>query len=326
MELYIPQDVGITAVCLMAVVLDALMGEPSFLWSRLPHPVVLIGRFIEWLERLLNHRPQMAVFGRFTGLVFLGLLVGLAYALAVGIAFIGTQLPYGFLLEVFVGAIFLAQRSLFEHVAAVRDALRGTNIALARAKLGMIVGRDTSVLDEAGMSRAAIESCAENYSDGFVAPLFWFLVLGLPGLLVYKAINTADSMVGHKTPRYRYFGWASARLDDLVNLPASRITGVLFCICAPAAGGDTFASLHCMWRDAPKHRSPNAGWPEAAMARVLGLALAGPRQYEGYSVDDPYMNSAGTTLARGEDITRALHVVLLSGIVITAVLTLFIMA
>ena len=170
----------------------------------------------------------------------------------------------------------------------------------------MIVGRDPEQLDEAGVSRAAIESCAENFSDGVVAPVFWLALLGLPGLIAYKAINTADSMIGHRSPRYESFGWAAARLDDLINLAPARLSGLLIAIVAPVANGSIKVSFNVMQRDAAKHRSPNAGWPESAMAAALGLALAGPRRYGERVVDDPFLNAEARKDAKPDDIGRAL--------------------
>ena len=179
---------------------------------------------------------------------------------------------------------------------------------MAGAKSPMIVGRDPEQLDEAGVSRAAIESCSENFSDGVVAPVVWFALLGLPGLIAYKAVNTADSMIGHKNDSYRDFGWAAARFDDLINLPASRIAGLLIAVSAPFAQGSIVKSLATIKADAGKHRSPNAGWPEAAMAGALDIALAGPRTYPGYTVDDPYLNASGCKEATALDISRALRI------------------
>jgi adenosylcobinamide-phosphate synthase len=170
----------------------------------------------------------------------------------------------------------------------------------------MIVGRDPDQLDEAGVCRAAIESCAENFSDGVVAPVFWLALLGLPGLIAYKAINTADSMIGHRSTRYESFGWAAARLDDLVNLIPARLSGLLVAIVAPIAGGTTGSALRVMWRDAAKHHSPNAGWPESATAGALGLALAGPRRYGERIVDDPFLNAEARKDAMPSDIGRSL--------------------
>jgi adenosylcobinamide-phosphate synthase len=210
---------------------------------------------------------------------------------------------------VIVAAILLAGRSLYDHVADVAAYLR-LGIANARVAVSRIVGRDPGSLSEAQICRAAIESAAENFSDGVVAPALWFLLLGLPGIAAYKAVNTADSMIGHLTPRYVDFGWAAARLDDLVNLPASRLAGALIALAAPLVGGSVAQSLRVMAADAGKHRSPNAGWPEAAMAAALGLALAGPRRYAGIIVDDPFLNAAGRREATPADIRRALRVYL----------------
>ncbi len=174
----------------------------------------------------------------------------------------------------------------------------------------MIVGRDPESLDDSGVARAAIESCAENFSDGVVAPVFWLALLGLPGLFAYKAINTADSMIGHRTSRHRDFGWAAARLDDLLNLAPARLAGVLVALVAPVAGGSMIAAVKIMWRDARKHRSPNAGWPESAMAGALGVALAGPRRYGETVVDDLFLNAEGRANAAPDDIGRALKILI----------------
>jgi adenosylcobinamide-phosphate synthase len=209
---------------------------------------------------------------------------------------------FGGLVEVALAAILIAQRSLVEHVAAVGAGLR-RSLAEGRAAVSRIVGRDPETLDEGGVARAAVESAAENFSDGVVAPVFWFLVAGLPGIAVYKAINTADSMIGHRTPRHEAFGWAAARMDDVANLVPARIAGGLICL----AGGGR-AAMEVMMRDAWLHRSPNAGWPEAAMAGSLGLALAGPRVYGGVTTDDPFLNPTGRREVRAADIDAAIRV------------------
>jgi adenosylcobinamide-phosphate synthase len=205
-----------------------------------------------------------------------------------------------------IASVFIAQHSLYQHVDRVRSAFTEEDLAAAREAVSMIVGRDPEQLDEAGVCRAAIESCAENFSDGVVAPVFWLALLGLPGLIAYKAINTADSMIGHRGERFEAFGWAAARLDDLVNLVPARLAGLLLAIVAPVAGGSIATSLKVMRRDAPIHRSPNAGWPESAMAAALGLALAGPRRYAEGMVDDPFINAAARKDANPDDIGRAL--------------------
>ena len=293
----------------VALLLDALVGDPDWLWRRLPHPIVLIGKVISYLDRKHNSQTASPVIRKRNGVLVLILLAGGALGLGLALQALFSALPLGDILTVVIAAIFIAQRSLSDHVSAVRNGLRDGGLEAGRQAVSMIVGRDPNQLDEAGVSRAAIESCSENFSDGIVAPAFWFAVLGLPGLLAYKAINTADSMIGHKTEKYGAFGWASARFDDLVNLPASRLSGLFIALAAPMASGSSRRSLKCIFNDARKHRSPNAGWPEAAMAGALDLALAGPRIYPGYSVNDPYLNEGGRKDANADDISRALVVV-----------------
>jgi adenosylcobinamide-phosphate synthase len=215
-------------------------------------------------------------------------------------------MPGGKVVLGLIASFFIAQRSLYQHVDRVRSAFAGDGLAEAREAVALIVGRDPEQLDEPGICRAAIESCAENFSDGIVAPVFWLALLGLPGLIVYKAINTADSMIGHHSERYAAFGWAAARLDDWANFVPARLAGLLLAIVAPVAGGSIAVSLQVMRRDAPYHRSPNAGWPEGAMAGALGLALAGPRYYAEGMVDDPFLNAEGDADATPGDIRRAL--------------------
>ncbi len=216
------------------------------------------------------------------------------------------HIAFGNVLIGLVASVLIAQRSLYQHVSRVRSAFADGGLAEARKAVSMIVGRDPDQLDEAGVCRAAIESCAENFSDGVVAPAFWLALLGLPGLVAYKAINTADSMIGHRTPRYEYFGWAAARLDDLVNLIPARLSGLLLAAVAPVAKRSAAVAFQTMWRDAAKHRSPNAGWPESAMAGALGVALAGPRRYGERIVDDPFLNAEARKEATPDDMSRAL--------------------
>jgi adenosylcobinamide-phosphate synthase len=208
----------------------------------------------------------------------------------------------GWLVLGIAASSLLASRSLYDHVRAVAAALERDGLAAGRDVVARIVGRNPAVLDEAGVARAAIESLAENFSDAVVAPALWCAVLGLPGIALYKAINTADSMLGHRTPRHEAFGWASARLDDVVNLPASRLAGLLLAL---AAGRGALGALAAMRRDAPRHRSPNAGWPEAAMAGALGLRLAGLRVYGATRIDDAWMGD-GRAEAGVADIHHAL--------------------
>lgn len=297
-------------VVVAALAFDALIGDPDWLWRRLPHPVALIGSFIGWLDRTLNHETWSPAQRKMAGAGVVVLLLTISALFGVLLATALRQLAFGNLLIALVASTLIAQRSLYQHVARVRAAFADGGLPEARRAVSMIVGRDPDQLDEAGVSRAAIESCAENFSDGVVAPVVWLALLGLPGLIAYKAINTADSMIGHLSPRYASFGWAAARLDDLVNLIPARFSGLLVAVIAPAAGGVTATALKVMWRDATKHRSPNAGWPESAMAGALDLALAGPRRYGMRIVDDVFLNAEARKEATSGDIGRALDLLI----------------
>ncbi|WP_054300795.1 adenosylcobinamide-phosphate synthase CbiB [Gemmobacter sp. LW-1] len=267
------------ALLVPAMLLDAALGEPKALWNRFPHPAVLMGRAVGKLDHALN-KGRMR---RARGILAMALLAGGGWLLGLLIS----ALPDAGLIEVLVVAVLLAQRSLVDHVRAVGDGLR-QSLPEGRRMVARIVGRDTATMDAPAVARAAIESAAENLSDGVIAPLFWFLVAGLPGLLLYKITNTADSMIGHRTPRHEAFGWAAARFDDLLNLIPARLTAFLLALAhwRPDA-------TRIILRDAPLHRSPNAGWPEAAMAVVLGIALSGPRSYHGEMRDFPWVHSEG---------------------------------
>lgn len=302
-----------------ALILDAVIGDPAWLWQRLPHPIVLIGRLIDSLDRSLNREqwtPGQRKAAGIAAIVALVTIIGLSGFL---IERLLLALPAGPLWVALVASIFIAQRSLYQHVAEVATAFATGGLTEARRAVAMIVGRDPQQLDQSGVCRAAIESCAENFSDGVVAPVFWLALLGLPGLIAYKAINTADSMIGHRSVRHEAFGWAAARLDDAVNLVPARLAGLLFALVAPIAGGRVSSSLRIMARDASLHRSPNAGWPESAMAGALGLALAGPRRYATYSVEDPFLNPEGRRDAAPSDIDRALRM-LITACVLQAVI------
>ncbi len=306
--------VDLCAVLTLALLLDWLIGDPKALYRRVPHPVVLFGRLVGRLEAELNRGEAR----RLRGLAAILLTAGLAASIGALLTRIFGALPFGWLIEVLAVATLIAQRDLYGHVAAVARALDRDGLYGGRLAVAHIVGRDPRSLDTAGVGRAAIESCAENFSDGVVAPVFWYLLLGLPGLLAYKAINTADSMIGHTAPRYRRFGWAAARIDDLVNLIPARIAGGLLALAAfPwAEAGNAWRA---MWRDARKHRSPNAGWQEAAMAGALGLALNGPRRYGGVVKDDPWMGD-GRSAVTSDDIRRALRLYAIAcGLLLAAV-------
>lgn len=279
-----------------ALLIERFTGYPQAIHSRISHPVVWAGKLIEYLDQRLNKPGVSPAEGRARGAAALAVLVGAAFFPAYVIADILSGWRAGWLVEVLLATSLVAQRSLKDHVLDVHAAL-ARSLPEARKSVSMIVGRDPSRLDESGVSRAALESLAENASDGIVAPILWYALLGLPGIAVYKAINTADSMIGHKNQKYQWFGWASARLDDVVNLPASRLTGLLFAACHPSRFREI---VGVMRRDAPKHQSPNAGWPEAAMAAAMGLRLGGPRSYQGDTVDLPWMGEGRSTLTRAD--------------------------
>jgi adenosylcobinamide-phosphate synthase len=298
---------GRILVLIIAFGIEAVLAYPEAVFRAIGHPVSWIGALIAALDSALN-RPDYSFAGRRAGGVATVLLL-LAGSFVAGIALetLAHGIPYlGFAIAVLVVATLIAGGNLDQHVRAVSTALRAEGVDGGQRSVAKIVGRDPDTLDEAAVCRAAIESLAENASDGVTAPSLWFLVGGLPGMIAYKAINTADSMIGHMSERHRAFGWAAARLDDLVNLPASRLTGLMFVAAAAMVPG---ASAPSAWRayrrDARQHPSPNAGWPEAAMAGALGLRLAGPRIYGGVLVDDHWVGD-GRVEATAQDIDRAL--------------------
>ncbi|TLU73617.1 adenosylcobinamide-phosphate synthase CbiB [Lichenicoccus roseus] len=292
-------------IALAGLVIEGILGYPPPLFRLWRHPVVWIGALIGWLDRSLNRENLPQARRRLNGVLALLLVAG-ATALAGGLlqALALDLLPRtaGILLCGLVTSSLLAQRSLYSHVCAVADALQAEGLQGGRAAVSHIVGRDPASLDEPAVIRAAIESLAENFSDGVTAPLLWCALLGLPGIAAYKAINTADSMIGHLSERHRAFGWASARLDDWVNLPASRLAAAWIALASPRRLARCWRIVR---RDARLHRSPNAGWPEAAMAASLGLRLAGPRDYASGRVDDPWIGD-GDRPASLADLRRAL--------------------
>jgi adenosylcobinamide-phosphate synthase len=290
----------------LALLIEAIFGYPDWLVRTIGHPVMWMGRLIGILDRALNQETMSAAkrraAGAFAVLVIIAVAAIVAYALECSLLL----LPLGVAIAAVAASTLVAQRSLYDHVHRIAAALEGNGIAAARAAVSHIVGRDPEALDEAGIARAAIESLGENFSDGVVAPAFWLAAAGLAGGAVYKAINTADSMIGHRTTRHEAFGCAAARLDDLVNLPASRLSGLLIVAAAAVTSGASPAGAwRALWRDASHHRSPNAGYPEAAMAGALGLALAGPRIYGGIEVADAMMGN-GRRRATAADIRAAL--------------------
>jgi adenosylcobinamide-phosphate synthase len=290
----------------LGLALDAWLGDMPQLFRQMPHPVELVGRAVDFFDRKLNREIRSESSRRIRGVVTVGLLVGAAIVVGLAIERLCSGSMIGTAVEILLIAILLAQRSLFDHVARVARALVEGGTAAGREAVRHIVGRDPMSLDAYGVARAAIESLAENFSDGVVAPAFWYLVLGLPGLFAYKVVNTLDSMIGHATPRYRAFGWAAARFDDIVNLVPARISGMLIAAAALfSRDGRPARALAIMLRDGGRHRSLNAGWPEGAMAGALGLKLAGPRSYAGSVVADPWVGE-GTVHAAPADIVRAL--------------------
>ncbi len=282
----------------LGMVIDALLGEPKWIWSRVTHPIVMIGKIISLADKLLNrasHRKLKGIFFLFL-LILLGLFTGWLLS------------QFGGFTEIIVIAILIAQKSLSEHVISVASALR-ISIAEGRLAVSKIVGRDTCSMDEPQVVRAAIESASENFSDGVIAPIFWYMIGGLPGMVVYKCVNTADSMIGFKTETYVDFGWASARFDDLLNWLPARLSAFVLLM----SGGNILLNG---WTDiasgAKLHRSPNAGWPEAAMASLLNVALAGPRSYEGRLQDFDWVNKNGNRSASPYEIERAVRMLWLA--------------
>jgi adenosylcobinamide-phosphate synthase len=282
---------------LAALLIEAVAGYPVY--NLIGHPVTWMGALLSALEARLNRGRHR----RLAGAAALVILLGASILPALALQDVLGGSWFGFIAMAALASSALAQQSLYIHVKAVADALDAEGLEGGRRAVSMIVGRDPAALDTAGVARAAIESLAENFSDGVVAPLFWLSVAGLPGAAAYKAANTADSMIGHLNARYAEFGFAAARFDDLVNLPASRLAALWLML---AAGRGGRAALAAVRRDAKAHRSPNAGWPEAAMAGALGLKLAGPRVYGGVRVADAYMGE-GRREAQAGDIRAALR-------------------
>lgn len=278
-------------ILILAMLLDAAVGEPRWLWSRLPHPAVLMGRAVGFLDRTLN--PDRG--GVWAGALALALLMGGACLIGWGLSHLGG------IVQTVIVAVLLAQRSLTQHVNAVADGLR-VSLGDGRRAVAMIVSRDTAQMDQSAAARSAIESAAENLSDGVIAPAFWFLIAGLPGLIVYKVVNTADSMIGYRTPRYEYFGKAAARMDDAMNFLPARLTCALI-----ALPSGVLTQITAIRSDAHQHRSPNAGWPEAAMARAINVALAGPRAYDGLMQKFPWVGGEGARTIGPKEIDAAVR-------------------
>jgi adenosylcobinamide-phosphate synthase len=305
------------AIMLLALVIDASLGWPAAIHSRIGHPVTWMGALMSALDRSLNRADASETTRRAAG-IFAAIAV---IALVAGVSWACTLvMPDGWMGLVLTAVLvwpLVAARSMHDHVAAVARPLLAGDLPAARQAVSMIVGRDPSQLDAAGIGRAAAESLAENTSDGIVAPLFWGVILGLPGIAAYKAINTMDSMIGHRTLRYEAFGWAAARIDDVANLIPARLTGLLFAIVSVRPS----VAFATMWRDAHRHRSPNAGWPEAAMAGALGIRLSGPRVYADRQAEEPWLNAAAPD-PEPADLNRALALYVRAMLVLAAGLAL----
>ncbi len=311
--------VHLFVILLLALLIDGAFGDPPAIYRRVPHPVAALGRLIEVLEGRFNRPGEGRLFLR--GLLLTGGVVTLSATVGWAVSAAAAYLPFGWVLEAVLASTLIAFRGLHDHVRAVAMGLE-QSLEAGRAAVAHIVGRDPQSLDGAGVARAAIESAAENFADGVVAPVFWFVLFGLPGLTAYKAVNTLDSMIGHWAPRFERFGKAAARLDDAANWVPARLAGVVIATAAMVTPGvDSRGAWRAMSEDAWRHRSPNAGWPEAAMAGALDVALAGPRQYGEVVVEDAWMGT-GRRQATPEDIRRALGLYRWAGLLLAGLVTL----
>jgi len=294
------------ALLLVALLLDSYLGEAKLPLRLFRHPVAMIGAIIEWFDRKLNRENRTAVDRALRGALVVLIVAGLTGTVGWGASWLTQNHDFGWVLELFILTAMLAGRGLYDSVRAVGIGLE-ESLEKGRQAVSHIVGRAPKHLDEHGVARAAIESCAENFSDGLVAPVFWYVLFGLPGLLIYKAVNTMDSMIGHITPKYRAFGMTAARLDDVLNLIPARLSGLFLVLAATLTpGAHPFKALKIMLRDSGKHRSMNAGWPEGAAAGALDIALAGPRHYQESITGDPWLGD-GTARAGVKDIRRMLY-------------------
>jgi len=305
----------------IALMIDAYVGDMSVVFSRIRHPVVWIGDLVGFLDDKLNRDNRGQMDRAFRGLIVVLFVISTCAAIGWCIAWVGQNYPFGWTLELILLVALIAQRGLYDHVRQVKSGME-ESLESGREAVSHIVGRDPTQLDDHGVCRAAIESLAENFSDGVVAPIFWYVLFGFPGILVYKAVNTMDSMIGYRNERYKAFGMTAARLDDILNIIPARLSGLFICLAAAVAPtANPWRALKTMLRDAGKHRSPNAGWPEGAMAGALGLALAGPRKYRENQVNDPWIGD-GDARALPKDIKRALYIFvvacLINGLIVAA--------
>ena len=299
---------SIAAILFAALAIDAVFGEFGPFFRIVPHPVALVGGLVGWFDHRLNRERRSNATRRMRGALVVVLMVALAGAVGWGLGELARAHPYGWAVELLAVTFLVAQRSLFDHVRDVARALDGEGLDGARGAVARIVGRDPKQLDAHGVARAAIESLAENFADGVVAPVFWYLLFGLPGLLVYKTINTMDSMIGYRTSRHAAFGMVAARLDDVVNYLPARIAAILIVMASAfVPRGRPVSAMRVLARDGGKHRSPNAGWPEAAMAGGIGVALAGPRSYDGRTENEPWVGGEFSAQSGSTEVRRALY-------------------
>lgn len=304
---------------LIAMAVEAYVGEAAFVFKYVPHPIRVIGAMIGFFDDKLNREKRPEIDRAIRGSLVVVFMVALAAACGVGVMWLTLHVQYGWVLEAILLVTLLAARSLYSAVARVANGLEVGGLQAGRDAVRHIVGRDPQTLDAPAVARAAIESLAENFSDAVAAPVFWYVLLGMPGILVYKTVNTLDSMIGHRTLRHRAFGFTAARLDDALNAIPARLSAVIFALAAlfvPTARPS--AALKTAFRDAGKHRSFNAGWPEAAMAGALDLALAGPRSYGGETVPDHWMGD-GRARATNKDIGRALYLYIVACLIAFAI-------
>ncbi len=311
---------------LMAVLLEAYFGRLTLLFKAIPHPVSIIGHSIRWLEKKLNRDKRSQLDRAIRGAVSVLIIVIAAGAIGWAVAWLSLHQKFGWILETVLLLSLLAGRDLFDRASDVMKALEKNGLASARVAVAHIVGRDPAHLDEHAIARASIESLAENFSDAVVAPMFWYVLFGFPGILIYKAVNTLDSEIGYMSERYRAFGMAAARLDDILNIIPARLAALMIALGAfMAPKANPLSAFKTMLKDAGKHPSPNAGWVEAAMAGGLGISLAGPRKYKDRAVNAPWIGS-GNAKATPSDIKRALYiyaVAMLLSILLVAVIAVF---
>jgi adenosylcobinamide-phosphate synthase len=320
-----PEIVGLSpaAILFAALIIDAVFGEFGPLFRVMPHPVAVIGGLVGWFDRRLNRERRSPAERRMRGAAVVVLMVVIAAVVGWYLTEFGRMFPYGWAVELAMVTLLIAQRSLFDHVRSVARALDRDGLEAARVAVARIVGRDPNSLDAHGVARSSIESLAENFADGVVAPVFWYLLLGLPGLLVYKTVNTMDSMIGYRTPRHAAFGMVAARLDDVLNFVPARIAAAMIVVASLfVPRGRPVSAFRVMVRDGGKHRSPNAGWPEAAMAGGIGVALAGPRSYEGAVEDQPWVGGEHSAQSGSGDIRRALYLFVVACLLEAAIVAL----